>query len=255
MFGLHHFILIGISVLLIVLFTLYIRKKNISLEKVLSAACVICILSEVTKIFSTLQTVPSSDGSMMYLYLDVKQLPLHLCSIQIILIFIVRFTKNINLREKLLAFIYPTGVLGGLFAIVLPTYLNGMTPLEIFTSPRMYQYFLFHIMLVTLGIYIAASGCVRFHIRHLFSSLGILALFALGSLYLNSMFASPVYKSGQLVSMEYMPNYFFTQEVPIHFPLTEKWHWFAWWGIMLLLAVILFSLCFLPVILRDRKRL
>lgn len=255
MFGLSHFILIGCSCLLSVLLILFIRKKHIPLIKVLTAACIICVVSEITKILTMLQTVPSLDGSMMYLYIDIRHLPLHLCSIQIILIFFVRFTGNQKLREQLLAFMYPVCVLGGLFALALPTYLTGMTPLEIFTSPRVYQYFLFHVMLITLGVYIATSGDVRFRVKHIFSSLGILGLLGFSSLYFNSMFASPVYKSGQLVSVEYMPNYFFTQAVPISIPLTEKWHWFAWWGIILFLAFTLFFLCYLPVILRDRKYL
>lgn len=253
MFGACHFILIGISCLLTVLCTLYILKKQFPLEKVLTVSCVICVLSEITKIFTTLQTVPSADGSMTYLYLDVSNLPLHLCSILIILIILMRLTANEKLRELLLAFMYPVGIGSGLFAIAIPTYLTGMTPLEIISSPRTYQYFLFHIMLITLAIYIAVSGCIRFRVKHIFSSLGILGILGVCSLYFNSMFASPVYKSGHLVSVEYMPNYFFTQAVPVNIPLTEKWHWFAWWGVILLIAFVLFFLCFLPVILRDRK--
>lgn len=253
MFGLCHFILIGISCLLTALCTLYIRKKQFSLEKVLTASCVVCVLSEVTKLFTMLQTVPSADGSMIYLYLDVHHLPLHLCSIQIILIFLLQLTGNKKLREILLAFMYPVSIGSGLFAIAIPTYLTGMTPLEIIASPRTYQYFLYHIMLITLGIYIAISGCIRFRVKHIFSSLGILGFLGFCSLYFNSMFASPIYESGQLVSIEYMPNFFFTQAIPIQIPLTEKWHWFAWWGVIVVLACTLLCLCYLPVILRDRK--
>lgn len=252
MFGICHIVLIVISLLLVALCTLYIRKKQFPLQRVLTAACVVCVISEITKMFTMLQTVPSADGSMMYLYLDVRHLPLHLCSIQILLIVFVRLTANDKLRELLLAFMYPVGILGGLFALALPTYLSGMTPTEIFTSPRVYQYFSFHIMLITLGLYIAVSGCIRFRVRHMFSSLGILGLFGFCSLYFNSMFATPVYESGKLVSMEYMPNYFFTQAIPLNIPLTEKWHWFVWWGVILLLAFVLFALCYVPVIIRDR---
>lgn len=251
MFNVSHFLLIGISLLAAALVLFIVKRKNIQLKTVLSVACVICVISEIIKILTMSHAVPSSDGSITYLYLDVRHLPFHLCSVQLILIFLVRFTNNEKLREKVLAFMYPTCVLGALFALALPTYLSDMTPSEIFTSPRVYQYFLFHTMLITIGLYIAISGCIRFRIRHMFSSLGILGLLGFISLYLNSMLASPIYDNGQLVSIEYMPNYFFTQAIPIDFPLTEKWHWFAWWGIVVLLVVFLFAICFTPLIIRN----
>ncbi|MDO4740744.1 MAG: YwaF family protein [Eubacteriales bacterium] len=254
MFELCHFIWIAISALAAFLSIFYYKKAKPPLEKVLSAACGLSIVSEVVKTLTMLQAVPSADGSVVYLYLDLANLPLQLCSIQILLIFIVRFTRSAKLRENLLAFMYPTCLLGALLAIALPSFLNDMTPLQRLTSPRVYQYFLYHIMLLSMGIYIAMSGCVRFRIRHLFSSLGTLCILGFSSLYINSMFAAPVYQSGQLVSIEYMPNFFFTQALPVHFPLAEKWQWLVWLCVELLLAFVLFSLCFLPLILREKRR-
>lgn len=253
MFGIYHFILIGLSFLAISLCLIYIKKKKPPMEKILSAACVICVLSEIIKTLTMLQVVPSADGSMHYLYLEMKHLPLHLCSIQIIFIFFLKFAGKTKIREYLLAFMYPSGVLGGLFALALPTYLSGMSALEIFISPRVYQYFIYHSMLIVLGLYIAVSGCVQLKSRHLFSSLGIIGVLGFASIYLNSMFASPVYEAGKLVSIESMPNYFFTQAIPINIPLTEKWHWFAWWGVVILIAVTLLTLLYLPFILKERK--
>lgn len=253
MFGLNHFALIACSLLLIVLCTLYIKKKKVPFEKVLTAACAICVLSELTKMLTMLETVPSADGSKMYLYLDVKNLPLHLCSIQIVVIFIIRLTKDDKLREILLAFMYPVGILSGLLALALPTFISGMTAFEVFTSPRVYQYFIYHSMLIALGINIALSGSVRFRVKHIFSSFGILGMLGFFSLYFNSMFADPVYQNGELISVEYMPNYFFTQAIPINIPLSDKGHWFLWWGFSLSLSLVLFALCFLPLIHRDKK--
>lgn len=253
MFGIYHFILIGLSFLAISLCMIYIKKKNVPMEKVISVACVICALSEVIKLLTMLQVVPSADGSMHYLYLEMRHLPLHLCSIHIFFIFFLKFSGNKKIREYLIALMYPSGVLGGLFALALPTYLSRMNPLEIFTSPRVYQYFTFHSMLIILGLYFAISGCVEIRARHLFSSLGILGILGFTSVYLNSMFASPVYEGGKLVSMESMPNYFFTQSIPINIPLTEKWHWFVWWGVIIFLAVTLLTLLYLPFIIKERK--
>lgn len=254
MFGVSHWLWIGISILLVIAATMYLAKKKLPLEKVLSAACGVCVVSELIKLFSMLEAVPSSDGSRMYLYLEASQLPLHLCSIQILLIFFVRFTRNEKMREYMLAFMYPTCVLGAILALFMPTFINGMSALEIFTNPRAYQYFIFHSMLIVLGLYIARSGCVRFQKKHLLSSIVILISLGFITIYLNSMFATPVYEAGELVSVEYMPNFFFTQAIPIHFPLTEKWHWFAWWGVSFTLAVSLISLSYMPLLVKGKKR-
>lgn len=246
MFTAQHFLWLFISTALIVCSIIFLQKKKPAMKTVLTVACVICVLSELVKTFSMMQMVPSSNGKRMYLYLEMQHLPLHLCSIQILLIFYARFTENVKKRTAVLAFLYPTGVLGAFFALLMPTiFKTSIKVSEAFTHPLAYQFFLYHTMLIILGLYIALSGQVDIRPKHYLTTLGLLGSFAFASLYLNSIFASPVYKNHKLVSVEHSPNYFFTYRTPVGIKLTEIWQWAVYLAIIVAIAIILIGLFYL----------
>lgn len=87
MFSVYHCLWLAICGCLMILAVVWLRRKRPSLDWVLSVACVGCVLSELTKVFSVIQLVPSADGSMVYPYLALQHLPLNLCPIQIVMIF------------------------------------------------------------------------------------------------------------------------------------------------------------------------
>lgn len=254
MFTAHHFVWLALCAALIAASALFLIRRKPPLQAVLTAVCVVCVLSELIKTFSMAEMVPSSDGSRMHVYLRMQHLPLHLCSLQILLIFYVRFTQNARLRETVLAFMYPTCLLGAFFALMILTiFSTSITPQQAFTHPLAYQFFLFHTMLVILGTYIALSGEVDIRPRHYFSTLGILAGLAFLSLYLNSIFAETTYVNGELVSVDYSPNFFFTQDTPIGIELYEKWQWYLYMAIIVALAVVLIGLFYLPFFIKASK--
>ena len=254
MFTINHFIWLGICALLLAASFVLLHKKKPALKKVLLAACVLSVISEVIKTFSVLEMVPSSDASTMYPYLEMQHLPLHLCSIQLVFIFYAQFAREGRVKEALLAFMYPSCTMGALLAIAMPSiFSNSIDVSQAFTHPLAYQYFLYHVMLVILGVYIARCGEVAIRPRHYLSTLGILGGLGFLSLYLNSMFAVPTYVNGELVSVDYSPNLFFTIKTPIGIPLTEKWHWMVYMGIVVLLAVVLIGLFYLHFFLKNRK--
>lgn len=246
MFTAQHFLWLSICFVIITGSIIYLYKKKPSMKTVLTVACVICVLSELVKTFSMMQMVPSSNGKRMYLYLEMQHLPLHLCSIQILLIFYARFTENLKKRTAILAFLYPTGVLGSFFALIMPTiFKTNIKITQAFTHPLAYQFFLYHAMLLVLGAYIAFSGQVEIKPKHYLTTLGLLGGLAFASLYLNSIFAQPVYKNNKLVSVEHSPNYFFTYRTPVGIKLTEMWHWAVYLVILTVLAVLLIGLFYL----------
>ncbi len=233
----------------------YLLKYKPSLQKVLSVACVGCVISELVKTFSVLQMVPSADGSTMHLYLEMHHLPFHLCSIQIAMIFFARFSKNEKLRETVLAFMYPTCTIGAFLAIMMPSIFTAdTTVVDAFLHSHPYQYFLYHAMLVVLGMYIALSKEVNIQPKHYLSTMGILGTMAFISIYLNSMFAVPTYENGQLVSVDFSTNFFFTQETPLNIPLTQMWHWFVYLAVILALGVTLIGLFYYPYIRKAKKQ-
>ena len=136
MFSWQHFVWLGICALLVAFAIIRYRKGSASLNQVLNICCIICVLSEFTKVFGVIKMVPSADGSIIYPYIPMNHLPLHLCSIQILLIFYVRFVAKGNARENLLSFMYPSCLLGALAALAMPSiFSTSITVDQAFTHP------------------------------------------------------------------------------------------------------------------------
>ena len=256
MFSLYHFIWLLIGAVLVTVSLTVFRRRQMPLRTVLSLCCVVAVLSEAVKVFSSIKMVPSADGSMLFPYLKPQELPLHLCSMQILLIFYVRFAKDSARRTLVLAFMYPTCFLGGLAALALPSiYSANIVPASgSFTHPLAYQFFLYHIMLVMLGLYILRSHQVALLPRHYWTSVGLLGILAFVSLYLNSIFAGATYANGELASVDYTPNFMFTYQPPVAFTLTTTGQWLLYLIILTLVALVLVALCYVPVWRRSRLK-
>ncbi len=254
MFTVNHIIWMIISFLAVAASIILLKKYNPPIKKVLSIACVGAVASELVKTFSVVQMVPSSDGSTMHLYIESQHLPLHLCSIQLILIFIARFGKESRFKDALLAFMYPTCIVGAFFAILLPSiFPTTVDPQKAFVDPHAYQYFLYHAMLIILGAYIVLSRQVNLRPKHYFTTLGGLLGMAFISFYLNSIFASPTYVNGELISVDYGANFFFTFETPIGIELTQLWHWYIYLGVLITLVMLFLTIFYIPVFRAAKK--
>ena len=253
MFSFQHLIWLAVCAVAIFLALRELLSRKPSLEQVLSVSCVLAAASELVKILTYLQMVPTADGSAMHMFIEWRHMPFHLCSIQIFLIFYARFSESKRRRETILAFMYPTCVFGAFLALVLPSiFTNGIEPAQAFTHPVAYQFFVYHSMLVVLGVYIARCGEVDISFsRHLRSSLAIFLALGMLSVYANSAFAYVTYTGTQLLSVENTPNFFFTFRTPIGLLLTEKWQWYVYIAIISALAALVFTLFYLPF--RDKK--
>ncbi|MBR2577996.1 MAG: YwaF family protein, partial [Erysipelotrichaceae bacterium] len=194
MFTWRHFVWLFICLVMIVMTVISYDKKKPSLKKVLNTACIICALSEITKVLSVIELVPSANGELLLPYLSLNHLPLHFCSIQILLICYVRFTEDLKKREDVLAFMYPTCVIGAFLALMMPSIFTTSVPVvRAFVSPLSYQFFIFHSMLIALGIIIAKSKEINWSMKHLYKTISMIILLGSVSVYLNSVFASPTY--------------------------------------------------------------
>lgn len=255
MFTVNHFIWLAISVALITAFTVYLNKRKPSVKTVLSFCCVGGVLSELVKVFSVLELVPSADGSRLYPFLEPEHFPFHLCSIQILFLFYARFAKDGRKKDALLAFMYPSCSVGAFLALLMPSIFPD--PVDVsnaFTHPLAYQYFLYHAMLIIFGLYVYTSGKVDIRPKHYFSTIGILGVLAFCSLYVNSMFGTAIYKNSKLVAVENTTNFFFTYEPPIDIKFTEPWHWYLYLAIIFTAAVVFIGLFYIPVFIRYGKK-
>lgn len=252
MFSIQHIIWLIISITLIVVSMICLIRKHPSLLEVLRVCTAVCIASELVKVLSCIEIVPSSDGSLLFPYLENQHLPLHLCSIQLLLIFYCTFSKQAisdsPRKQAILAFMYPTCVIGAAFALALPSIFQTTISVEqAFTHPVAYQTFIYHSMLIVLGLYIPISGEVAFSRRTYRQTMLLLGAVFFCSFYVNSVLASPTYENGNLVSVDYVTNFFFSYRTPIGITLTQKWHWFLYTGILIALAFALIALFYVPL--------
>ena len=230
------------------------NKKRPDIKSVLTTALIIAVLSEIAKMVSVIELVPSQNGELLLPYLPLNHLPLHFCSIQIILIAIARFMKNEKHREALLAFMAPTCVIGGLLALLMPSiFTTTISAEKAFTSLVSYQFFIFHSMIIALGLIITRSGEVDWSMKHFRTTTLLVYLLGFVSIYLNSMLASPTYIDGKLVSVDFWTNLFFTYRNPLGIKITELWQWYLYLLIIAVLATLTLYLFHLPLI-RGKKR-
>lgn len=229
-------------------------KKRPGLDRVLTTALIVAALSEAAKMAGVIELVPSKNGELLQPYLPLNHLPLHFCSIQVILIAAAKFMKQEKRREALLAFMAPTCVLGGIAALLMPSIFSTTISVEqAFTSPASYQFFIFHAMIIALGLIIVRSGRIQWSMRHFRKTTLMVYLLGLLSIYLNSVLASPAYEDGRLISVDFRTNFFFTYQNPLGIRITELWQWYLYLLIIALLAALLLFLFHLPLVKGKRK--
>lgn len=153
MFGTEHLLWLAVCAAVIVAGSVLAVKKQLSLKTALTILCVICVVSEVVKLFCVL--IAEERVNKYGVFIKESDLPFHLCSMQLFFAFIARFTKNKKLQDFLLTFMIPTCSLGALAALLIPTI--GCS----FTNVRTYQYFLYHAGL----IWFAVTAICRFKIK------------------------------------------------------------------------------------------
>ena len=175
-FDFKHLILLAISIALIVI--LFVLSRRIRFERIAKILFYVGICSEIIKIFYYTVRNEATHGGV----LPKSDLPFHLCSIQIIFTAIVTFSKNERLNRFILSFMYPSCLIGGIAAILLPTSssLNGMW---IITA----QYFLYHAAIVIFALHICTHKELRLTLADFFSCLKFLVVIMFFAFYINSM--------------------------------------------------------------------
>ena len=254
MFSVYHIVWILICVLVTGAGIFYCIRKDVSTGDLLTFCCRGAALSEIVKVLSVVEIVPSSDGAHFYPYLQLQHMPFHLCSLMILVLFWAHFTHSDRLRDTLLQFAFPICIAGGGMAILIPTIFGtSITVSQAFTHPLAYQYFLYHSMLIVFAVRIARDHEVRFSWRGYKNTIMIFSTLALVSIYLNSLFSEPVYENGQLVSVEYGTNLMFTSHFPVGFAITTKEQWLLYLLGLVIFVCVGVALLYIPMIRMRRK--
>ena len=127
--------------------------------------------------------------------LDPSDLPFHLCSVQLFFMFFLKVViKNESTKEKLLGFMAPIMLVGAFLAIMIPTV--GVK----FNKPQVYEYFIYHAMLIFFALYILIEKMVKYDWKSFLRNLGFLGIMAMCSFYINSILS----KTNEKVNFMYL---------------------------------------------------
>ena len=252
--GINHFIFLGICLVLVVTSLILMKKFKVKLNTALTIMVVIAILSELIKITEYIVPYSNDAGEIIGVYFKKTGLPFHLCSIQVIFVIIAKIMKEGPTKQKLLAFIYPTGFLGALLALLMVT-----VKVE-FDSILTWQFFIYHAALLTFGLYIPLSKEVTINTKSfLNTSLYLVVLFII-SIYVNGLISVPsqdVIIDGEVVGVtEGIYTYFFYSTVP---PLKDlpilnlENGWTMYIVSILVVGIVAVTLAHLPFFIKDYK--
>lgn len=176
LFGTKHIILIIASLILVAIG--YIFARRLKFENMVKIMLAVGLISETVKIFYYIIQNEETHGGI----LPKTDLPFHLCSIQILFIVYLNFSKNERIKRLLTSFMMPSCLIGGLAALLIATdsSRNGMF---IITA----QYFIYHVSIMIFALYLATSRDFAPTLGGYFDCLKVLLVLMFFSIYINSM--------------------------------------------------------------------
>lgn len=236
MFQTKHLIIVAFSLLLIAV--LFIASKKISFAQVCKIAFCVGVASETVKIFTYIIINESVYGGI----LPKTDLPFHLCSIQILFIAVLNFSKNEKLKRFLKSFMYPSCLIGGFAAILIPTSssLNNWA--------ITFQYFLYHIAIIVLSLNICTRKENKLEVKDYFNSLKFVA----GLFFFATYISSIVYDGESNI------NFMYVASPPVSgLPfLTEEYGWFVYIVHYACLVVFALTACYLkPIVVAVKAKI
>ena len=244
----------------------YLKKRQTPFDKVLKVCFGLAIVSEVTKILSNIEIVPVvkpvvENGVLVYKeigsftpYLEAEHLPFELCSLQILFLFLALVIKNKKILKPLYALMYTTCIIGGAMAIILSSEAPGRSTVADFACDlTVWRFFIYHIMLVALGVYIGISKECGIRFRDLKTTVALVMAMDFISLYMNSIMSTPYYSGNDLMGVGNAINYFSSYNNPLGIVMSTKGQWMIYLLIRLVLAVIIIALVNLPLLAKEKK--
>ena len=232
MFGWEHILLLVISVAAIAVATVLVAMKWGWNKKILYVCCGISVVSELSKILIFM--MPSPEGY----FLPPERLPFHLCSIQIIFIFMLTFSKSEKVKKVLVSLMYPTLIGGGIMALFIPTSSVNYG----WWAPISFQYWIFHAMLIFLALCMIITKPIKFDMKSYGIALLFLVCAFVGAIYMNSI----------LGGYEANVNFFYVARPPLEgLPvLNMDLGWYFYVFNLSWLAVLLVTIAYIPVFVR-----
>jgi len=238
LFSITHFTILAVLWTTVILLARFIVKRFGFTKKVVWVCFVIGMLCEAEKILFFIYGSYSEMFGYSY-RLPATHLPFAMCPFQLFLILALLLSQDVKKRWALLGFMYPMLVggagAGTVVAFAANTY-HGL--LELAT----WRYFVFHGMLVFLGYYLYWSKPIHYTIKEYGMSLVGAATALVLAIWLNAFFAWDPHV-----------NFLFVVRPPTQgLPFLHMYHgWLVYILRLVSLAIVIFTLCYIKVIIRD----
>ena len=245
MFGTKHIILLAACVLAGAL--LFVLFRKLELKKWFRLLMYVGIVSETIKVFYFILANEKTYGG----YLPKTDLPFHLCSVQLIFIALLNFTKSEKLHRALIAFMVPSCLVGGLAAILIPTSSSLGSPVVTF------QYFTYHTILVVYAVCLLANQEIGWTVRDYTTALKMLAFMGFVAVYINSMTYDVVeyaVEDGEkIVNYVSRVNFMYVVDPPVSgLPFLNKEHgWLVYIIHLAATGVLAVTLCYMKPIVKG----
>ena len=232
-FSVPHLLILGVLWSLAVILSYFLSKKYGFTKRVVLFCMIAAIASEIQKI-----TFFMKDTGFGF-RLPAEQLPFNLCTIQIFFISTLALSENPKKRFALISFMFPALISGAFVGMVIPSATfnyHGLTDLAT------YRYFIYHAMLIFLGLYLYMSKPIQFTIKSYGYSLAIMFLIMIAGIWINAFFGwSPETNFCFLVRPP-------TEGLPV-LNMNNGWLRYAFGQIWI--CIVFFFLCYIPVVIRD----
>lgn len=236
------------------------------LDRLLRAFLIAAFLLEAFKMLDVLEIVPVvepfvENGRFIYketgkytAFLKAEHVPFELCSMQIPFLFFAVFLKDEKWKKRFYAIIYGTAIIGGTIAVLLSSIAPEYSSTgEFLSSPRAWEFFIYHSLIIIAALYIGISKESDIHFRDLIWMLVAVVLLDYTSFYMNAICSVPVYQNDRLVGVEYAVNYFSSCNDPLGIPMPEKWMHLVYLAVRAAAGAVLIPLVYLPLYIRDRR--
>ena len=264
MYSQGHLIFIGISLILIIFGVQMCRKYRPPIDKLVQICFLLSLFLEAAKILTVIEIIPVvepvvENGVLVYRgtgayapYIQREHLPFELCSLQIVFMFLELIVSNPVWKKRLLAFMYGTTIVGGMMALLFSSIAPEFeTTAAFLTAPRAWEFYLYHAMIIVLGIAIGMDKDVNLRFSDCRWMMVILVALDCCMFYLNSIMSIPYYQGDTLVGMGYAINYFSSYDNFFGIVMDTKMKWICWLLFRIGLGALLIALVYLPFLGRK----
>ena len=236
-FGAKHFIILAISVVAMVIGVVFARKWSI--KKLAKTMLRIGLVSEFIKVFYYIIANEATHGGI----LPKTDLPFHLCSIQLLFIAVLVFSRNERLKQLLLSFMIPSCLFGGIAALLIATTssLNGGWILSV-------QYFGYHAAISAFALALLLGKEFPLTLKSYVNCLKFLVVLMLFAVYINSI----LYDGASNINFMYVAS---PPQAGLPF-LTEEYGWLVYICHYAFTVVFCVTLCYIkPIVVAIKGKL